>query len=273
MTKPEENIFAEERKKMIVEHVNANVKATVAELCSIYSVSSATIRNDLRELEESGLLKRTHGGAISNKTAHFEPNSYEKAVERVEQKIAIAKAALDFVSEGDTIALDTGTTTFELAKLLTRFRNLTVVTNDLQIAAYLERNSKAEIIVAGGRVRRNFHCTAGEKAIYTISDLNVDRSFIAANGISLDKGITTPNVDTAQIKKVIIGLADHVVLLADSTKLRKTSFVRFANLEQVDVFLTDEEADEAYLEEIRKKDVDVRVCKGQTKGKSENKQE
>ena len=114
--------------------------------------------------------------------------------------------SLIHIYEGDTIALDTGTTTFELAKLLVTYENLTVVTNDLQIAAFLERNGKANIIMAGGAVRRNFHCTAGQKAIDTLSDLNVDKTFLAANGVSAKRGISTPNIDTAHVKEKLVSL-------------------------------------------------------------------
>jgi len=257
LEKPDESVFAEERKSMIVDHINENVKATVAELSEMFGVSSATIRNDLRDLEEARLIKRTHGGAISNKSANFELNSYEKAVERVEHKRAIARAALEYVSEGDTIALDTGTTTYELAKLLTKYKNITVVTNDLQIAFYLEQNSQAQIIMAGGRIRRNFHCTTGDRAIDTIADLNVDKIFLAANGISVKKGVTTPNLDMAEVKKTMIRMADKIILLTDSTKLDRSAFVKFADFDDVNVLITDDEADPDYLEEFRKKEIKV----------------
>lgn len=264
----EEGIFAEERKHMIVDLVNKNYKTTVANLCSEFSVSPATIRNDLRELEESGFLKRTHGGAISNRKANYEPNSYQKEIEYIDEKKAIAKLALQCINEGDTIALDTGTTTFELAKLLVDFQKLTVVTNDLQIAAYLERNSDASIIIAGGPVRRNFHCTTGKKAIDTIKDLNVDKTFLAANALSVKKGLSTPNIDMAGVKSVLIGLADEVILLADSSKMDKSTFVRFADMGQIDLLITDSGADDEYVELLRMEGIEVEVCEIE---KNENK--
>lgn len=267
-TRKDEGIFAEERKHLIVDLVNKNYKTTVSNLCSEFSVSPATIRNDLRELEEAGYLKRTHGGAISNTKANYEPNSYQKEVEYMDEKKAIASVALQCINEGDTIALDTGTTTFELAKMLINFKNLTVVTNDLQIAAYLERNSDATIIIAGGAVRRNFHCTTGKKAIDTIKDLNVDKTFLAANGISVKKGISTPNIDMARMKSVLIELADEIILLSDSSKLDKSTFVRFADLGQIDFLITDSNADRDYVELLRHEGLEVELCESE---KSENK--
>lgn len=257
----EENMFAEERKHMIVDLVNKNIKTTVNKLCERFSVSPATIRNDLRELEEAGLLKRTHGGAISNIKANYEPNAYQKEVEHVVEKKAIAKLAVQHVLEGDTIALDTGTTTFELAKLLVTHENLTVVTNDLQIAAFLERNGKANIIIAGGAVRRNFHCTAGQKAIDTLCDLNVDKTFLAANGVSIKRGISTPNIDTAHVKSKLVSLADEVILLADSVKFDTSTFVKFADMKEVDLIITDDGVDKEYLEKLEREEVRLKIAK------------
>ena len=110
----EESVFAEERKHLIVELVNKQVKTTVAQLCDEFKVSPATVRNDLRELEFAGLLKRTHGGAISNRKTNYEPTFYEKLVERIDEKRAIAEAAAAMVQDGDTVAIDSGTTTCQI---------------------------------------------------------------------------------------------------------------------------------------------------------------
>lgn len=258
--KPDENIFAEERKHLIVELINKQVKATVAELCNNFSVSPATIRNDLRELEVAGLLKRTHGGAISNKKANFELNSYEKEVENIHKKMAICKAALEYVQDGDTIAIDTGSTTFEFAKMLPAKKNITVVTNDLQIASYLEKNSDVTIILTGGVVRRNFHSIIGPIALSSMEGLTVDRCFLAANGVSISRGITTPNMEQAQIKQKLVSFSDEVILLVDSSKMGKASFVKFAEFKNVDLMITDDEAPEDILEELKKLGVSIEVA-------------
>ena len=259
--KKEESMFAEVRKQLIVELVNKSAKVTVNQLCEEFSVSPATIRNDLRELEDGGFLKRTHGGAISNRKVTYEPNAYQKEVENVAEKKAIARRAFAHIEKGDSIALDTGTTTFELAKLLVDCDDLTVVTNDLQIAAYLECNSNVNIIMAGGLVRRNFHCTAGKAAVDTIQDLNVDKAFIAANGVHLKKGLCTPHMDTARVKSVFTDSASQVVLMTDSTKIGNSSFVTFAQLSDIDVFITDENADKDFLSVVEKMDIDIEIAK------------
>ena len=255
----EDGIFAEERKQKIIDYVNQNVKATVPELSSHFSVSTATIRNDLRELDSRGLIRRTHGGAISVSFVNFEPTSNEKMITRMEEKQAITREALNYIKEGSCIALDAGTTSFELAKQLTGYRDLTVLTYDLNIAGFLDNNSSARLIIAGGMVRRNFHYTSGERAIATIQDLNVDVAFIAANGVSVDRGMSTPEMETAKIKQVMMENAQQVVLMADSSKLNKVSFVQFADWRDISVFITDNQADSGVIQTIAKKEVEVKL--------------
>lgn len=252
-------VFVEERKKFIVEYINKNAKATVSELCSNFSVSSGTIRNDLKELAERGLIKRTHGGAIANTSVNFELNSDEKEVIKISAKEAIARSALKHIHEGDSIVLDAGTTTYELAKLLISFKKLTVVTYDLNIASFLDNNSKINVIMAGGLIRRGFHYTAGEMAIATIRDLNFDVAFIAANGINIERGLTTPDVETASIKQVMMSNAHKVILIADSAKLDTISFVKFSGCNQIDIFITDSDADPSFIQEMKKKEVITEV--------------
>ena len=249
MAKQPESMFAQVRNQEIVKMVNQNGNVTVLELCEHFRVSPATIRNDLRKLEETGAIERTHGGAISSQKAVYEPNTYQKQVQHVCEKEAIAKAAAGFIRPGDAIALDTGTTTYQLAKRLVGIERLTVVTNDLQIAAWLEANTDVSIIMAGGAVRRNFHCTAGQTALETIAKLRVDKLFAAANGVSVEYGLTTPNMDMANIKTQMIACAEEIYLLADSSKIGRNAFVRFAPLEKVNVMVTDEMADPAFVEQ------------------------
>jgi len=196
-----ENIFAEERKRMIVDLVNTEEKVTVPQLCDRFNVSPATVRNDLRELEAFGLITRTHGGAIRNSRANFEPNAYDKEVAYIKEKREIAAAAVKYVQRGDTIALDTGTTIYEFAKKLCDIDDLTIITNDLQIAIYLERHSNASIIFIGGSVRRDFHCTVGAKAVSDLDGLNVDKAFIASNSVSLTKGLPPPTSKSPASRK------------------------------------------------------------------------
>lgn len=232
-------MFAEERKEKILEYVRENRKATVQELCDSCSVSSATIRNDLRELEGSGLLVRTHGGALVKNKAKFELGTNEKKVLYQEEKADIAEKALTFIEDGDTIILDTGTTTLELARRLGRKRNLTVVTNDLDTALILDEIGIEKIVMLGGLLRSGFHCTIGNIGTGILASLNVDKAFMGVNGFSFEKGATTPDLQHAEIKKAMIDAAAKVYMLFDHSKMGRKAFARFAELNEVDAVVTD----------------------------------
>lgn len=251
------NIFAEERKIHIVEYINKHTKATVPELCSLFHVSPATIRNDLTDLSASGLLSRVHGGAIANRNVNYEQNQAEASSQKILEKKAIAKTALKYIHEGDTISLDAGSSIFELASNLDAFHDLTIVTYDLNIATWLDQNSCAKVILAGGSIRKGFHYITGQSAIKTIQPLHVDIAFISANGVNPDKGLTTPEIDTADMKRLLIQNAHRVVLLADSQKIGITSFVKFADIQDIDYFITDCNARPDDLMKIRSMNVKV----------------
>lgn len=255
----EQGMFAEERKSRIIEFINQNEKATVSQLCDKFDVSRATIRNDLNELNEKGLIKRTHGGAISTQSVNYEMNIIEREVHFQKEKEAIARHALTYVREGDCIGLDAGTTTYELAKLLTGFSRLTIVTYDLNIAAFLDSNTEHTVFLAGGEVRKRFHYLTGEAALRTLENLYLDVLFLAGNGVDAKRGLTTPNFDTARIKKCLIANSTHKILLADHSKMNNVSFTKYADISDVDVFITDSGADRRSLKAIEEADIEVVV--------------
>ena len=234
-------LFVEERKMKILEFIEEHRKATVIELCQQFKVSSATIRNDLRDLETAGLLIRTHGGAMVKTKTGLEPDMSLRKVQNLEEKRRIAEAALRLVEDGDTIILDTGTTTYELARLLGEKHDLTVVTNDLPIALLLEEFESVRVVLVGGMVRKKFHCTVASSfsGMNALSDLTVDKAFMAANGFSLEKGASTPDINHSETKKLMISIAAQVILLFDSSKMGRNSFAIFAPLNKIDAIVTD----------------------------------
>lgn len=254
-------LFAEERRSGIVQLVNTKKKVLVPELVEHFHVSPATIRNDLRDLEKLGLIKRTHGGAIPVGSAKvgYEPESDLRRVEHLTRKQAIARQALSYIEEGDVIILDTGTTTLELAKLLGRFRNLIVIVNDIEIARVLEPIDDIQVIVIGGILRKKVHSLVGPFATKLLSELNVDKVFLGTNCFSLSKGCTTPDIQQAEIKKAMIAIASEVILLCDSSKLERSSFVQFAEVSDLSAVITDSEAQEAFVEELTKEGVQVTI--------------
>jgi len=255
-------LFAEERRMRLLTLLNEKSKLTVPQLVQHFDVSPATIRSDLRELENSGLLKRTHGGAISIQKATYEPSSPEKKVAQVAEKQRIAKQALVLIDDGDTIALDSGSTTFELAKLLPTKHHLTVVTNDIQTALMLEGTlTDASIVVLGGILRGGFHATLGAIALRAMAELNVDKSFLAANAFSETKGFTTPSETQAELKKAFIHAANESFVLCDSSKYNQTFFIRFADFTDINTLITDSQLSQATADKLTNKNSKLSIIR------------
>lgn len=234
------SMLSEERRRKIVDLVRVKHQVTVADLCQRCQVSAGTIRQDLSVLDQRGLLQRTHGGAVSLNRRGFEPLADEKQILHQQEKQVIASLALTLIHDGDTLVLDTGTTTLALARLLSARRQLTVVTNDLAIALELEAQTDITVILTGGLLRRQFHCTIGPAALASLADLRVDHAFLAANGVSQEDGLTTPNLDMADLKRAFLTISREAHLLCDSSKSGRTSFVRYASLNEIHTLITDD---------------------------------
>ena len=249
--------FSEERKQIIVDLLKDKGRIVVPELCELFNTSPATIRNDLNELQKAGLLQRTHGGAILNKQVSLE-RPFVQEVDHLAEKQALAKYAITLINDGDTIVIDTGTTTMELAKLLHTKNRLTIVLNDINIASELERSCNANIVLIGGYMRRGLHCTVGPLASAALQNIKVDKAFIATNGLTID-GLSTPDMYQADIKKRMIEIADHTIVLADSSKFGNSSFQLFARLDDFDTLVTDENADADGLNRFREHGIHVEI--------------
>jgi DeoR family transcriptional regulator, fructose operon transcriptional repressor len=229
--------YAEERKRRIVEILQQREKVSVEELCDLFKVTGATIRTYLRQLQQAGLLTRTHGGAILKSSLVFEPDSSEKAVQHLEAKRRIAQAALALIKNGESILLDTGTTTLELAKLLHSRSDLIVTTNDIDIARTLENIESITVIMLGGLLRKRFHCTVGGTPIEMLANMNVDKAFMAANSFALESGAMTPDSEQAALKRQMIRAAKRTIFLCDHSKLGRQSLAKFADLNDIDVLI------------------------------------
>ncbi|MCT4597961.1 MAG: DeoR/GlpR family DNA-binding transcription regulator [Vallitalea sp.] len=243
-------LFAEERKEQIIKMVNEKEKIYVPEMSRIFNVSTATIRNDLNELEKSGRLVRTHGGAISIQNSGLELNTEQKKVKNSNSKLLIATQALEFIENGDIILIDTGTTTYQLATLLKEKRNITIVTNDIEIALQLEEVTGLNVILVGGMLRKGFHCTLGPFANKILSEISVDKAFIATNGIDTETGLYTPDTNQAAIKECMISCAREKYLLCDSSKFGRKSFSKFADVSDFDFIITDKQIEEEEYEKL-----------------------
>lgn len=232
-------MYAEERQRAIVESARGSGRVEVAGLASMLGVSAETIRRDLSTLEGLGLLRRTHGGAVPVERFRFEPELAERQGSMTEEKARIARAALRFVPESGAISIDAGTTTGALAGLLKENQDLTVVTNCLQIASSLASRQTVNVVIAGGRVRARTLSVVDDLASRFLDGFVPDVAFVGANGVTVEKGLTTPDAAEAAAKRAMVRGARKVVALVDHTKIGQDHFVRFAEMKEVDVLVTD----------------------------------
>lgn len=252
-------MYAEERRQAIAELARREGRVEGTALASRFDVTPETVRRDLTDLEHRGVVRRVHGGAIPVERFRAEPAVAEKSAQMAEEKVRIARAALELLPAGGTVLLDAGTTTGALADVFPVDRQLTVVTNDLPIATRLSTQRNVELVFVGGRVRRTTLASVGPSALRLLADLSVDVSFVAANGVSVDRGLSTRDPDEAAVKQAIVTAGRQVVLLADHGKVAQEEFVRFAEVTDVDVFVTDTGLSPQQAGRIREVGVQV-VC-------------
>lgn len=248
---------AEDRRGLITDELRRRGRVSVSRLASVYDVTPETVRRDLVELEERGVLRRVHGGALPLEQRPVERLVTERAEHMADEKAAMAKAALAHLPADDgTVLLDAGTSTGALVDVFPADRRLTVVTNAVPHALNLIALPEITVIVVGGRLRSRTLANVDDLAVQTIRDLHVDVAFLATNGIS-ERGCSTPDPAEAAVKRAIVGSADEVVLLADHTKFGAEHFVRFAGIEDLDVVVTGSSIEDPDLELLRAADVQV----------------
>ena len=252
-------LYPEERQQAIASLVAERGRVVVTAVAEQFGVTTETVRRDLAVLERAGMLRRVHGGAVpAGALTLVEPGLAERHGTRSEAKRAIAAAALELLPGADgSIAIDGGTTTAAFAELLPTERRLLAVTSSVPIAARLSLSPGIALHVLGGRVRGVTQCAVGEMTVRALAELRVDVAFLGANGISADHGFTTPDDAEASVKRAMVRAGQRVVVLADSSKLDREHLVRFAATEDVDVLVTDSEADTAVVAELEKAGVEV----------------
>jgi DeoR family fructose operon transcriptional repressor len=243
-------MYAEERLQYIVGLARANGRVDVAELAAELSVTAETVRRDLTQLERQNVLRRVHGGAIPVERLGFEPALALRDSVMTAEKDRIAKAALAELPEEGAILLDAGTTTARLAELLPLDRPLTVVTNALPLAVTLATRPNLNVLVLGGRVRGRTLATVDTWATDALAQTFVDVAFIATNGVSVRRGLTTPDHTEAATKRGMISAAARCVLLADHSKMGVDHLARFGDLGQVDTLITDTGVDDRVAAEL-----------------------
>jgi DeoR family transcriptional regulator, aga operon transcriptional repressor len=255
----ERGLLVGERRRRICELLRAEGRVTVDSLAARFGTSQVTIRADLSTLESAGALTRTHGGALSVEDG--DQSLDFKQLQHRAEKLRIAAAAAALVRDGETIVLDSGTTTAEIARRIRtlELRSVNVITNALNIAALLIDVAAVRLIVPGGILRRESNSLSGPMAEAALDTLQADRLYLGADGVDPQIGIMTPHVAEAQLNARMIAMSRHVVVVADSSKFARRNISLIARIEQLHMLITDRAAPAEAVEQLRQRGIEVQL--------------
>lgn len=246
-----------ERHRLIFEAVQATGRVRVVELAQRTGVSEMTVRRDLEDLEEGGVLTRVHGGAVSNVSRSFEPGFTARSLQQATAKQRIGVAAAALVREGEALVIDAGTTTVQVARALPQDLHVRVLALSLHVADELADMPNVTLMLPGGTVRRHERSFIGTTTVMTFTQLNFDTVILTCGGMDVTAGVTEYEPDDAEVKQAALRSARRVVVAVDSSKLGAVAFVRVCPLELVDVVVTDTDAPPEHVAALREAGVDV----------------
>lgn len=244
-------MYAQERQQHIVEQARAHGRVEVLALAQQLDVTTETVRRDLTALERKGSLRRVHGGALPVERLELEPAVQTRQLHLAAEKRRIAARALDELPHDGTVILDAGTTTGALAELVPHEARLTVITNSFAHAAVLSPFPQVTVLLLGGHVRRLTGAAVGRWTRDALADVCVDVAFLGTNGLTPERGLTTPDQAEAEVKAAMVGAARRVVVLTDASKVGEVHLHRFADLDEVDLVITDTTLDDEQAAELR----------------------
>jgi DeoR/GlpR family transcriptional regulator of sugar metabolism len=229
-------VHPEERRRQVLRFVQAHDGAAVTELAARFGVSESTIRRDLQRLGQREAVLRTHGGALP---AAPEPPILQRKGEQSEAKQCIGRAAADLISDGETVFIGSGTTAWEITQHLAGKKDLTVITNALNVACTLAAHPHMSLIVIGGLLRRSELSMLGHLSDLVLRELHAQKAFVGVRAISVQRGLTNDYLMETLTDRLILQMASQVIIVADHTKFGKVSTVLLAPLTEVDMIITD----------------------------------
>ena len=251
------DLSVDERRQKTLEMIEKKGKVRVNELSALFAISEVTIRNDLTELEKAGLLERTHGGAISTNKAYFNMNFSERITKYESEKREIALAAVRLIEPGDTVTINSGTTTYFIAQELKKLSALTVVTNSIVVAQELAPNNRFNIILLGGNYNPKYQFTYGENAVQQLLKYRTDKLILSADGVSFEHGLTTHHHQEAEISRTMIERVGQTIVVADFSKIGRENFAQIAPISAIDILITNQSADLEELNRMRDSGINV----------------
>lgn len=256
---PADGLFNEERRRKILEMLHGDGRVLVKDLARHFKISQITIRKDLEILDSQGVVQRTHGGALPVQSgALLDPSLREKEKLHRREKIRIAEAAVALVEEGQSVLLDSGTTTTAIARALKDMSRLTVITNAINIAAELA-GTHIEVMLTGGTLRKNSFSLVGPLAEQTLHQLSADILFLGVDGFDTHAGLFTPNMLEAQVNRAMVEIARRTVAVCDSSKFGRRSLCNIMPVTSVHEVVTDKMIPKSDLRALKDAGVKVTV--------------
>lgn len=248
------------RRSKITDMVKSNQEVEISALASFFGVSEMTIRRDLDALALAGHVKRTHGGAVIAEKMEFEFDFAQRRSANQKAKKAIAKKAVEFITPGCKLLLDTGTTTLELAYLLKNFSELTVITPSLAVASVLQFSAGVQTVLLGGILRQGRPDLTGVVTEKVLDMFMVDIAFQGADGIGIDGELFNEDMRIAKVDQKIRNRAKKSYILSDSSKIGKTNLASNGNLSQVEALITDSNITKEQVNELEKTGTKIIIC-------------
>ena len=254
-------MLAVERRHKIVIQIQEEKKVLVQELAIKFSVTEETIRRDLEKLEDQGILKRTYGGAIVNEGTNVDIPLDMREVINKEGKVNIAERVEEEIKDGDTIMLDSSSTAYYVAKCLRKSnKRVTLITNSLKVITDLQDYKNINLILAGGVFRESSKSFTGKWAQSIIKNYYVNKAIICCKGIDVERGVMDSNEEEAEVKKVMVNSASKVILVVDSIKFDKSSFVNIVQFKDIDYIYTDKDVNDKWKKVLKNNKIELIVC-------------
>ena len=248
------------RQSKILELIEKKERSTITEIKNIFNVSEMTVRRDLSFLEQQGYVTRIHGGVLAKRKLFFDNTFTQKEKIHVAEKKAIAQKAAQLIEPGENIILDTGTTTLYIARELVKLDIvITVATTSLAVASELF-NSNIDVLIFGGFLRREIPDLFGPLTEKNLMEFHAHKLFMGCDGVTADDGFYTSDLNISHIEKKMVNIADRVIVVTDSSKFGKKSFVKHADITMVDTIITDSKVDKNVVEKLEKKGIAVIIA-------------
>ncbi|AIP98128.1 DeoR family transcriptional regulator [Salmonella enterica] len=252
-----------ERRELIIQRLRQQGSVQVSDLSVLFGVSTVTIRNDLAFLEKQGIAVRAYGGALicDSNTSCMEPSVEDKSSLNTALKRSIARAAVELIKPGHRVILDSGTTTYEIARLMRKHTDVIAMTNGMNVANALLEAEGVELLMTGGHLRRQSLSFYGDQAEHSLQNYHFDMLFLGVDAIDLERGISTHNEDEARLNRRMCEVAEKIIVVTDSSKFDRSSLHKIVDTQRIDMIIVDEGIPVESLEGLRKSGIDVILVK------------